>query len=115
MDQIVVVNPIFIDKLVKYGISEEKVKYIPNFVAKVNFMSKVKYKNAFRNKLHIPIDKFVIVGDGQVQERKGVDDFAKLAEANPDIQFIWAGGFSFGKMTDGYAHFKKLIDNPPKT
>ena len=41
--------------------------------------------------------------------------FAKLAEANPDIQFIWAGGFSFGKMTEGYAHFKKLIDNPPKT
>lgn len=44
MDQIVVVNPIFIDKLVKYGISKDKVKYIPNFVAKVNFMSKVKYK-----------------------------------------------------------------------
>ncbi len=64
--------------------------------------------------MNIPLDKFVIVGDGQVQERKGVDDFVKLAEANPSIQFIWAGGFSFGKMTDGYAHFKKLIDNPPK-
>lgn len=44
MDQIVVVNPIFIEKLVKYGISEEKVKYIPNFVAKVNFMNKLRYK-----------------------------------------------------------------------
>ena len=115
MDQIVVVNPIFIDKLVKYGINEKKVKYIPNFVAKSEFYEQSQVqKNAFRNKLNIPLDKFVIVGDGQVQERKGVDDFVKLAEANPSIQFIWAGGFSFGKMTDGYAHFKKLIDNPPK-
>lgn len=47
--------------------------------------------------MNIPLDKFVIVGDGQVQERKGVDDFAKLAEANPDIQFIWAGGFHLAK------------------
>ena len=105
MDQIVV----------KYGINEKKVKYIPNFVAKSEFYEQSQVqKNAFRNKLNIPLDKFVIVGDGQVQERKGVDDFVKLAEANPSIQFIWAGGFSFGKMTDGYAHFKKLIDNPPK-
>lgn len=56
----------------------------------------------------------MVFGDGQVQERKGVDDFAKMAKANPDIQFIWAGGFSFGKITDGYDHYKKLVDNPPK-
>lgn len=115
MDQIVVVNPIFIKKLAEYGIDENKVKYIPNFVAKSEFYEQSQVqKNAFRNKLGIPLDKFVIVGDGQVQERKGVDDFVKLAQANPDIQFIWAGGFSFGKMTDGYTHFKKLVDNPPK-
>ncbi|GAA3635397.1 glycosyltransferase family 4 protein [Lactobacillus hamsteri] len=115
MDQIVVVNPIFIDKLVKYGIDRDKVKYIPNFVSRSEFYpeSLVK-KNAFRNELGIPLDKFVVFGDGQVQERKGVDDFAKMAEANPDVQFIWAGGFSFGKITDGYDHYKELVDNPPK-
>ena len=115
MDQIVVVNPVFIDKLVKYGIDRDKVKYIPNFVSKKEFYpeSLVK-KNAFRNELGIPLDKFVVFGDGQVQERKGVDDFAKLAEANPEIQFIWAGGFSFGKITDGYEHYKNLVENPPK-
>ncbi|MDK6239857.1 glycosyltransferase, partial [Klebsiella pneumoniae] len=37
-----------------------------------------------------------------------------LAEANPDIQFIWAGGFSFGKITDGYEHYRNLVENPPK-
>lgn len=115
MDQIVVVNPIFIDKLVKYGIDRNKVKYIPNFVSKSEFYPEsLAQKNAFRNKLRIPLDKFVIFGDGQVQARKGVDDFVKMAKSNPELQFIWAGGFSFGKITDGYDHFKKLVDNPPK-
>ena len=103
MDQIVVVNPIFIDKLGEYGINPKKVRYIPNFVSKSEFYPKNQVaKNAFRHELGIPLDKFVVFGDGQVQERKGVDDFAKMAKANPDIQFIWAGGFSFGKITDGY-------------
>ena len=30
------------------------------------------------------------------------------------MKFIWAGGFSFGKITAGYEEIKKLIDNPPK-
>ena len=114
MDEIVVVNPIFIDKLVKYGIKRENVKYIPNFVSKNEFYSESKEKkNSFRHQLGIPLNKFVVFGDGQVQARKGVDDFAKLAEANPEMQFIWTGGFSFGKITDGYDHFKKLVENPP--
>ncbi len=115
MDQIVVVNPIFIPKLVKYGISEDKVKYIPNFVAKSEFYPEsAEQKQAFRKKEGLAPDKFVVLGDGQVQQRKGVDDFVKLAEANPNLQFIWAGGFSFGKLTDGYDHYKKIVGNPPK-
>lgn len=115
MDQIVVVNPIFIDKLAEYGLDRNKIRYIPNFVAKREFYEQTQAKkNATRQELGIPQDKFVVFGDGQVQARKGVDDFAKLAEANPDYQFIWAGGFSFGKITDGYDHFKQLVDNPPK-
>lgn len=115
MDQIVVVNPIFIDKLTEYGLDRNKIRYIPNFVAKSEFYEQTQAKkNAIRQELGIPQDKFVVFGDGQVQARKGVDDFAKLAEANPDYQFIWAGGFSFGKITDGYDHFKQLVENPPK-
>ncbi|MDA3849423.1 glycosyltransferase family 4 protein [Lactobacillus delbrueckii] len=115
MDQIVVVNPIFIDKLTEYGLDRNKIRYIPNFVAKSEFYEQTQAKkSATRQELGIPQDKFVVFGDGQVQARKGVDDFAKLAEANPDYQFIWAGGFSFGKITDGYDHFKQLVENPPK-
>lgn len=115
MDQIVVVNPMFIDKLANYGINPDKVKYIPNFVSKKEFYEQTQEeKNAFRNKLDIPLNKFVVFGDGQVQERKGVEDFARLAKANPDMEFIWAGGFSFGMITDGYDRLKELVKDPPK-
>nr|WP_288203878.1 ATP-binding cassette domain-containing protein [uncultured Streptococcus sp.] len=59
-------------------------------------------------------DQFVVIGAGQVQKRKGIDDFIRLAEELPEITFIWAGGFSFGGMTDGYERYKKIMDNPPK-
>ena len=52
-------------------------------------------------------NQFVVVGAGQVQKRKGIDDFITLAEELPDITFIWAGGFSFGGITDGYERYKK--------
>lgn len=114
MDQIVVVNPTFIDKLIAHGLDRNKIKYIPNFVSTENFYEKTATEKAdFRKKLGIPEDKFVVFGDGQVQERKGVDDFYKLAQTNPDIEFIWAGGFSFGKITDGYDRYKDMIDNAP--
>ena len=114
MDHLVVVNPSFIDKLVAYGIPRDHVTYIPNFVDSDNFFPVDKStRQKYRQKYHLPADKFVVLGSGQIQERKGVPDFIKLAQQNPDIQFVWAGGFSFGRLTDGYSELKKVVDNPP--
>lgn len=115
MDHLVVVNPIFIEELKEYGIAESKITYIPNFVAKKDFYPySKKQKGQLREAKGISPDQFVVFGAGQVQERKGVYDFVKLAEEMPDVQFIWAGGFSFGKITDGYEKFKKIMEQPPK-
>ncbi|WP_461218905.1 glycosyltransferase family 4 protein [Lapidilactobacillus salsurivasis] len=114
MDHLVVVNPSFIPKIMAYGIPREKISYIPNFVSPVAFPNRdAAAKKALRQQYQVPADRFVVFGSGQVQQRKGVDDFVKLAQQNPQVQFIWAGGFSFGKMTDGYDRFKKIIDDPP--
>ncbi len=114
MDEIVVVNPSFIPKLTAYDIPEEKIHYIPNFVSKKTFfpISTVEKKLA-REKYGIPADKFTVIGIGQVQHRKGVLDFIEVAKQLPHIQFVWAGGFSFGKITSGYEELKKIYDNPP--
>ncbi|MFA9354236.1 glycosyltransferase family 4 protein [Pediococcus pentosaceus] len=114
MDHIVVVNPTFIDKLVAYGISRDIITYIPNFVRKNEFYRFTEAnRDAVRERLEVN-NRFTVLGIGQVQERKGVKDFIKLAENNPDKYFIWAGGFSFGRLTDGYADLKQVVDNPPR-
>ena len=113
-DELVVVNPYFINELKKVGIDEKKVTYIPNYVSKDNFY-KMKSEDISRakDKYKIPKDKFVVLGVGQTQTRKGVLDFVEVAKKCKDMYFIWAGGFSFGKITAGYEEIKKAIDNPP--
>ena len=112
---LVVVNPIFIDELAKYNIPKEKIIYIPNYVNKIDFNKKTsKEKLEIRKNLNIDKDKFVVLGVGQIQTRKGVMDFIECSKKLPDIQFVWCGGFSFGKITDGYEELKKIVDNPPK-
>ncbi|EHF3620313.1 glycosyltransferase family 4 protein [Listeria innocua] len=114
MDEIVVVNPSFIPKLTAYDIPEEKIHYIPNFVSKKTFFPiSTAEKKLPREKYGIPADKFTVIGIGQVQHRKGVLDFIEVAKQLPHIQFVWAGGFSFGKITSGYEELKKIYDNPP--
>lgn len=113
-DYLVVVNPTFIDELEKNNISKEKVVYIPNYVSKETFFKKEKKEtDEIRKKYNIKPNDFVVLGVGQVQTRKGVVDFVEIAKKMPNIKFVWCGGFSFGKITDGYEELKKIYDNPP--
>jgi len=111
-DHLVVVNPIFIDDLVKFGIDRKKITYIPNYVSKEKFYKKD--ASFIREKYGISKDSFVVLGVGQVQTRKGVMDFIDVANKMPDTTFVWCGGFSFGRITDGYDELKKVYENPPK-
>ena len=114
-DNIVVVNPIFIDDLVKIGLDKNKITYIPNFVSKKDFYKKDGIdKRKIRKQYKLKDTDFVVLGAGQVQTRKGVLDFVEVAKKLPDVKFIWAGGFSFGNITDGYEELKKVMDNPPE-
>ena len=114
-DEIVVVNPSFIPPLMELGIAKDNITYIPNFVDHEKFYKiDDKRRMELRDKYHIPHDAFVVMGCGQVQTRKGVLDFVEVANRNKDKCFVWAGGFSFGKMTDGYKELKAIMDNPPE-
>jgi len=114
MDYLVTVNPIFIDKLEAYGIPKNKISYIPNYVSKEKFykMDPLE-KAAARRKHEIPAEKFVVLCAGQLQVRKGIFEFIEIAKAMPEVQFIWAGGFSFGNITSGYKEVKAILENPP--
>lgn len=114
-DRLVVVNPSFIDELVRFDIPRNKIYYIPNYVSKEKFYLKSKTERSeIRKKYGFSDNDFIVFGAGQVQTRKGVLDFVEVASQCPEYQFVWAGGFSFGMITDGYEELKRVQDNPPQ-
>lgn len=114
-DYLVVVNPAFKKDMIEAGLDENKIKYIPNFVSKEMFFKKSKTEiNSIRKSMGINKNDFVVLGAGQVQNRKGVLDFVEVAKKLPDVTFIWAGGFSFDALSDGHNKLKKIMDHPPK-
>jgi len=115
MDHLVTVNPYFIDLLEQHGIEREKIKYIPNYVSSEQFFKMSDDEILIgKEKFGIYPNNFVVLGVGQVQTRKGVLEFVDLAKKNPDKTFVWAGGFSFGAITDGYTALKEIVEHPPE-
>jgi len=62
-----------------------------------------------RERLGIPEDAFVVLGVGQLEGRKGVEDFLDVAQACLDLFFLWAGGRPFGVLTEGIRRLNKRI------
>lgn len=115
MDRLVTVNPCFIDKLAAYDIPRDKIAYIPNYVSNDEFFPlDPADKGALREKYGLQPGRFTVICAGQLQTRKGVMDFVDLARRMPEAQFLWAGGFSFGAMTEGYAEISEMLQNPPE-
>lgn len=116
MDNLVTVNPYFVDVLEKtYGFSRDKISYIPNVVSCKRFYPlSLDERIAARKHFHLPEDRFIVLCAGQLQKRKGVLDFIEIAKQLPDIQFVWAGDFSFGKISQDYALIKEAVKNPPE-
>lgn len=115
MDELVTVNPVFVEKLVELGFDRDRITYIPNYVSSDSFhpLSKNE-KLEFRKQFGIPEDSFVVLGVGQVQTRKGIMDFIEVSKQfGKEVFFVWAGGDSFGVITDGYLELKHVVENPP--
>lgn len=114
MDKLVTVNPYFITRLESYGINSQKVTYIPNFVSSEQFYRLPDCnRNSLRKKYNLDENKFAVLCVGQLQKRKGVLEVIKIAKELPDVQFLWAGDFAFGKISDGYEEIKHQVKNPP--
>ena len=115
MDYLVTVNPVFIDRLADYGIPKEKIAYIPNVVSEKNFYPVgERKKREARKKYGIRQEAFTVLCAGQLQKRKGVFDFLDIAEKMPECEFVWAGGFSFGRISEGYEEIKTRMEKLPK-
>jgi len=66
-----------------------------------------------REQLGINGDEFLIMGVGQLQGRKGVEDFIDIAEQIPGSKFVWVGGRPWGVFTEGIQRINNRINNAP--
>lgn len=67
-----------------------------------------------RQKLKLTEKEFVILGVGQLTGRKGVEDFLDIAEAIPEVKFVWVGGRPFKGFTEGIKRINERLTNAGK-
>lgn len=66
-----------------------------------------------RQKFGFTASDIVVVSNGQVQPRKRVDTFLKIAAELPEYKFVWVGGIPFGRAADDYAAMQRLMQTAP--
>ncbi len=66
-----------------------------------------------REIIGLPMDRKVVLGVGQLQKRKGVEDFIELANLHPEIYFVWVGSRPFGAITEGVGRINQKIEDAP--
>jgi 1,2-diacylglycerol-3-alpha-glucose alpha-1,2-galactosyltransferase len=60
-----------------------------------------------RSMLGLSDNDFVVLGVGQIQGRKGVEDFLEIAETSDGAKFVWAGGRPFKFFTEGIVRINR--------
>ncbi|WP_419801362.1 glycosyltransferase family 4 protein [Mucilaginibacter sp.] len=105
---VIALSPMVEDAILKLGVKTKIVKiYNPVLIGKWKRTEENRQKG--RRLLKLSVDKKVVLGVGQLQSRKGVEDFLAIAEALPEAAFIWVGGRPFGKFTEGIERINNRI------
>jgi 1,2-diacylglycerol-3-alpha-glucose alpha-1,2-galactosyltransferase len=104
---------IAISPMVEAAIRELKAKtHIVRIFNPINtekFAASPERRAAGRKLLGLPTEGFVVLGVGQLEGRKGVQDFLDVAAACPEYTFVWVGGRPFGVMTEGLVKLNRSI------
>lgn len=86
---------------------------IPNGVDISRFRRPPEPRGQLRAQLGIAEDAFVVMCAGQVQPRKGVETFVRLAGEMPELTFVWVGGMPFERLTADYERMQRLQREVP--
>lgn len=98
-----------VEKAIKNLNASTKVVRIFNPIPVDKYAPSPEKRAAGRKLLGLADDAFVVLGVGQIQGRKGVEDFLEVSRACPELNFLWAGGRPFGIMTEGIIRLNRMI------
>ncbi len=101
------------DDLQKLGVTK-KIEVLPNPINTQVFRRDETLRQQGREKYQIANNKFVVLGVGQLIQRKGIETFVTIAQSLPDFLFVWVGGnAAFKLLNDQVKAQNQLLQNPP--
>lgn len=112
-DYVFAVSANSVKELKDIGISKP-IHVLENGVNRVFFKYDTKKGEIFREMYEYTPDDFVVLNVAQITPRKGIYDFIEVAKKNPEIKFLWIGGFPYFIGSSEYFKVKTMIQNPPE-
>jgi len=109
-DVCIAISPMVEDAIKKTGAKTEIVR-ISNPVNIEKWQKTAENRKKGRDFLGLKDDDFIVLGVGQLQARKGVEDFIDVAAEIPEAKFVWAGGRPFKTMTEGILRIDSRIES----
>lgn len=111
-DIILAVSPKVKEDLIRLGVTK-KIEIFPNPVNIHIFKKDKKLRKKGREILNASSNDMIILGVGQIQQRKGIEEFLDVAKRLPQYKFIWIGGTPFKKLNDLDENLKKSFYSAP--
>ena len=111
-DVVIAVSPKMAETMSELGVRAQ-VRTVPNPLRMDRFHQSAELRSEGRRLLGIHDDRPLVLGVGQLQPRKGIDDFARVAAGVPDASFVWVGGRPFGVFSAGIGQLRRLRAEAP--
>ena len=111
-DVCIAISP-HVEEVIRESGAKTEIVQISNPISTEKWKSSPEGRKKGRALLGIGEAEFVVLGVGQLQGRKGVEDFIEIARNIPEAKFIWVGGRPLKAMTEGIARIDKQMDNAP--
>ena len=91
----------------------ERIETVPNTIDTRVLRTDDAGRALARRRLGTAPGTFLVVGVGQVQPRKRVDVFVRLAREHPDVHFVWLGGIPFGRLGAEHGAMRRMMQDAP--
>ncbi len=111
-DVCIAISPHVEEAIRETGAKTEIVR-IYNPIQSEKWQSSPERRKEGRKLLGVGEKEFLILGVGQLQARKGVEDFIDVARSVPEARFVWVGGRPFKAMTEGITRIDDQIEAAP--
>jgi 1,2-diacylglycerol-3-alpha-glucose alpha-1,2-galactosyltransferase len=105
-DVCIAISPAVENAIIRSG-AETRIVRIPNPIDTEFWQRDPAKRRKGRELLGINEKDFVVIGVGQIQGRKGVEDFLEIAESIDGAKFVWAGGRPFKFFTEGIVRINR--------